>query len=60
MALANVLNALNFLRMIKHPVYAVRRFLGSCGGIAVNAGRIGEEAGIEIRQLANRYSPIKN
>lgn len=36
MALASVANAMNYLMMIKQTVYAVRRFLGCCGGIAVN------------------------
>lgn len=30
------------------------------GSLAGNVGRIGEEAEIEIRQFANRYSLIKN
>lgn len=40
MALASVANAMNYLMMIKQTVYAVRRFLGCCGGIAVNDRRV--------------------
>lgn len=44
MALASVANAMNYLMMIKQTVYAVRRFLGCCGGIAVNVPGIGAVA----------------